>query len=451
VLHNNYPSLWIEIKATGGLKIYTTLNMKDQLAADRAVDFVAPPRGGIYNPNRNADTEVLIQPGTGAVRAIAIDRRYGKGYGEDEVNYAVNSNYGGGEGVQTGSSSKIFTLITALKQGFPFGYKIKIQSPTTVSGYQNCQHVFLNPYPVTNSEGATKGVQSWPLYSATVSSINVYFAHLEQQVGLCQTVQTAVDMGMTRADGKSLLRWDHNLGSNGEPADDVTSFTLGSVAVSPMSMAAAYASVAARGWYCAPKVLTKILTSTGGQIPVQPDPCHRDMSQGVADAANYILQGVLTVGTAAGRGIGRPAAGKTGTGNSGGYAAFAGYTPTLAGYVSVFNPIDPTNPAGEMLGQNSCFRQFIPPSPSYLDCPGQMYGDDAPAATWEYSFLDGAQLGRPIPFVGPPSSYFRQGPGDGGPTTVPKKGRKHGGGPPPPPGGGPPPPPTPTPTPTPGH
>ena len=71
--------------------------------------------------------------------------------------------------------------------------------------------------------------------------------------------------------------------------------------------------------------------------------CHRVLSADVAEAANYILQGVLlSPGTAAGRGINRPAAAKTGTANSGFYAAFAGYTPHLAGYVSVFNPIDPT-------------------------------------------------------------------------------------------------------------
>ncbi len=72
------------------------------------------------------------------------------------------------------------------------------------------------------------------------------------------------------------------------------------------------------------------------------------MSKAVADAANYILQGVLVSGTAAGRGIGRPAAAKTGTANGGYYAAFAGYTPTLAGYVSVFNPLNPTT-GGAML------------------------------------------------------------------------------------------------------
>jgi membrane peptidoglycan carboxypeptidase len=439
VLEVDYPSIWKQVNTTGGLRIYTTLNMQDQLAADHGVDYVMPHYSYAFNPHRNADAEVLIQPGTGAVRAIAIDRKFGNGPGEDDIDFAVNSTYGGStDGVQTGSSSKIFTLITALKDGYPFGHSIKIVSPSVVGPYYNCHHQYAGTFNVTNSEGPSgKGGETWQLYSASVASINVYFAHLEQQVGLCQTVQTAVEMGMTRADGTQLLKPDKALGVNGLSADNVTSFTLGSVGVSPMSMAAAYASVAARGWYCPPNALTKIETSRGKLLPLKPHGCHRDMSRAVADAANYILQGVLNnpLGTAYGHGIGRPAAGKTGTSNSGYYAAFAGYTPTLAGYVDVFNPIGPTTAAGEMLGEGSCYRDVGDDFPS---CPGQMYGDNAPRATWEYTFLR-AQLGYPVPFVSPPGYFFAQGAGDS-PVIVQPKPKKGKGSPPPgsPPGSPPP-------------
>jgi membrane peptidoglycan carboxypeptidase len=428
VLQRDYPAIWQQmIKGTGGLGLYTTLDMPDQDAAHNAVTFVEPQYSGSYNPGHNADTEVLIQPGTGAVRAIAINRNFAS----QQVDYAVNSDYGGGAGVQTGSSSKIFTLITALDDGYPFGHQIKVVSPSVVGPYYNChgdeagggttptgQYVPPGYFSVVNSEGDTgKGGDYYQLYSATVGSINVYFAHLEQQVGLCNVVKTAVDMGMTRADGGSLLKPD-----NGQlSADNYPSFTLGSVNVSPMSMATAYASVAADGMYCAPKVLTKIVTVTGTQLPLQPDSCHRDMSRAVATAANYILQGVLESGTAAGRTIGRPAAGKTGTANTGYYAAFAGWTPTLAGYVSVFNPLDPTT-GGAMLGSNSCFRQVGLGATGELSCPGQMYGDDAPGATWEDTFLN-AQLGPALSFPSVPgdSPFWAQGPGNvEKPVSTPK-------------------------------
>jgi len=447
VLKIQYPTVWNQINnGNGGLKIYTTLNMRDQIAADNAVNYVEPRYGGTYNPGHNADTEVLIQPGTGAVRAIAVNRRYGAGPGQDDIDYAVNSNYGGGAGVQTGSSSKIFTLITALKDNYPFGHSITVASPTTAGPYYNCHGDATPTWSPSNSEGPS-GKETWPLYAATVQSINVYFAHLEQQVGLCSVVRTAIDMGMTRADGVSLMASDGKAGTAGYqyPADDVPSFTLGSVYVSPMSMAAAYASVAARGWYCAPKVLTRIVTSTGQSVKLTPDPCHRDMSKAEADAASYILQGVLQSGTAAGRAlVGRDSAGKTGTADGGYYAAFAGFTPTLAGYVSVFNPTNPTG-AGAMVGDRSCWHQVQ--IGSGLACDSQMYGDDAPGATWDYTFQR-AQLGSAIPFVGVPadSIYWSLGPGSA-PKAVkaPKKKGGHGG----PPGkigpgpGGPPAPPTP--------
>jgi membrane peptidoglycan carboxypeptidase len=431
VLEINYPSIWNQINTTGDLAIYTTLNTQDQLAADRAVTYVQPPHNSTANPGNNADTEVLIQPGTGAVRAIAVNRIFG----QDDIDYAVNTNYGGGQGVQTGSSSKIFTLITALEQGKPFGYTIKVKAPATVGPFTNCQGQYVPAAAFNNAEGPSNGTEVWMLNQATVDSINLYFANLELQVGLCNVVKTAVDMGMTRADGTSLLRSDRALGAAGVSADNVSSFTLGSVYVSPMSMAAAYASVAARGVYCSPRAITSIqVISSGKQLPVQPAQCHRDMPKGVADAANYILQGVLNVpgATAAGRGIpGRQAAAKTGTANGGYYAAFAGYTPTLAGYVSVFNPTNPTG-AGAMLYPRACYRDL-----SGETCPSQMFGDNAPGATWEYTFLRAA-LGPNLSFVYPPASFFSLGAGLGAPKIIggkkpPKTGGGGGGGHGPPP------------------
>jgi membrane peptidoglycan carboxypeptidase len=432
VLEINDPSVWNEITTTGGLDIYTTLNMRDQMAAENAVDYVEPRHSETYNPGHNADTEVLIQPGTGAVRAIAINRKYGNGPGEDSIDYAVNAPYGGGEGVQTGSSSKIFTLITALEQGYPLGHSIKITAPAYVGPYYDCQNGYVAPAFFHNSEGPSNGTQVWMMNQALVDSINLYFVNLEKQVGLCSVVRTAVRMGMTRVDGTSLLKKD----GGQPPADQLPSFTLGAVDVSPMSMAAAYASVAANGRYCSPQAITKVVVqATGKTVLVPSRHCHRDMPAGVAEAANYILQGVLSVpgATAYGQGIGRPAAGKTGTSDGGYYAAFAGYTPTLAGYVSVFSPVNPTG-SGAMVGSNSDYQAA---SGGLSDCGGQMYGACAPASTWQMTFLH-AQLGRALSFAYPPPSFFSEGNGLGAPTTVSPK-RHHHPGQPPQPGHSPPP------------
>ena len=85
-------------------------------------------------------------------------------------------------------------------------------------------------------------------------------------------VHTAAGMGLTRADGTSLLSRDGSQDS----ADNIPSFTLGSVNVSPLSMAAAYATVAARGMYCSPVAIGKIINGTGKQ----PRRCRRPTATG---------------------------------------------------------------------------------------------------------------------------------------------------------------------------
>jgi membrane peptidoglycan carboxypeptidase len=424
------PLARAKLLSTGGLKVYTTLNEKDQQAANNAVNYVVPPNDGYYNPGHNADTEAMVQPGTGQIEAMAEDRPYGTGRGQTEINYAVNTAYGGSTGVQTGSSSKLFTLITALKQNTPFGFQLTVPGSTTITGYTNCAGDPTGTtangtlgYDVSNSEGPGNTTDS--LYTGTTNSINVFYAELEKKVGLCNVVHTAVDLGMTRADGTSLLSWD---GKHVPPADDFPSFTLGSVNVSPLSMAAAYATVAARGTYCSPVVMSKIVTSSDRTMPVPSANCHRVLSTDVADAVNYILQGVLTTGTADGIGglSGREAAGKTGTSNVANndgtpYAAFAGYTPNLAGYISVFNPVSPTGDT--MGGQNSCYRV----ESGGLSCPGEMFGANAPGSTWHMSF-DQADLGPVTYFVpvSPTSPFLSQG--DGTVVIQPPKPKKPKGG-----------------------
>jgi membrane peptidoglycan carboxypeptidase len=408
-----FSTAWNMLNSTGGLKIYTTLSRQDQHAAKQAVNYMVPqPPNGI-NPGANAASEVLIRPGTGQVLAIANDRSYGNGPHQTTQNYAVNSQYNGGAGVQTGSSSKLFVLLTALNQGVPFGFVQTVPAATTLTGFTNCAGAPAGEgdagpgsYTLINDSPSEKG--PFTLYLGTTQSVNIYYAMLERKVGLCNVVKTAQALGLRRADGRSLMKWD----GNSPPADDLPSFTLGSVNVSPMSMAAAYATVAARGVYCRPIAVNKILTRTGQKLPVQPANCHRVISAAVADAASYILQGVLTTGTAAGVGIGRPAAGKTGTSDNFDFAAFGGYTPNLAGYVSVFNPLSPID--HPMSGTGSCYR---------LGCPGEMFGADAPAHVWQMTFQHAYFPSPPANFVGVPlsSPLFALGNGQ----TPPAK-KKHG-------------------------
>jgi membrane peptidoglycan carboxypeptidase len=415
------PADRAKLLATGGLRIYTTLDPHDQRAANQAVNYWVPPRGP-SNPGHNADTEAVVQPGTGDIKAIAVDRPYGTGRGQTTIDLAVDTPYGGGAGVQSGSSNKLFVLVTALEQGVPFGYTETVQNHAAISGYTDCSGQDTGgAYTLVNASKADAGTFS--LYTGTTLSINTFYAQLEKKVGLCNVAQTAVALGDHRVDGSSIMRGEGKPGSRNYqyPADQTPSFTLGSINVSPLTMAAAYATVASRGMFCHPVALTKITTGTGKTLPVPTAGCHRAIPAAIADAANYILQGVLINGTAGGEGIGRPAAGKTGTGDGPHYVDFAGYTPSLVSYTSVFYPPEPiTHP---LVGEQACYRG---------GCPGTMFGAQAPAQTWQMTF-EHSILGPVVGFVppDPTSQLFSLGNGQ----TVKQK-PKPGGRPTPGGGGG---------------
>src|SRR3954451_10147825 len=111
----------------------------------------------------------------------------------------------------------------------------------------------------------------------------------------------------------------------------VPSFTLGIADVSPLEMAGAYATVAARGMHCDPRPVTRILNADGRIFKTYPKVCQQVMQQNTADTINDILKGVMAPG-----GFGealtldKPSAGKTGTINSNMAVWFDGYTPALA-------------------------------------------------------------------------------------------------------------------------
>jgi membrane peptidoglycan carboxypeptidase len=419
------------LNGVGGLKIHTTLSHIDQRAAQRAVNYQMPPHSRLYNPGHNANTEVLLQPGTGKVKAIAINQPYGTGRGQTVNNYAVGPQYNGSYGMQIGSTGKVYTMVAALLQGMPFGFSMSVPKATTVTGFTNCKGQRAGWDNATQQAGAwtlhndeSEGGGHYTLYTGTTLSINTFFAHLEQKVGLCEVVKTADRMGLTWPDGRSLLKTDRSEGHH-LSADNIPSFTLGAANVAPIDVAAADATLPARGIYCHPIVVTSIVDRHGRHLPVKSAGCHRVLPPEIADAANYILQGDLTgLGTAANDGIGRPAASKTGTADNYYYAAFVGYTPELLGTVVVGNARDPVN--HPMIGEGSCYRG---------GCQGFMYGSMAPGKTWQMTFMHASLADPPRNFVAVPSDspFFSKGNGQyvpPKPKPKPKPRRS------PPPGGG---------------
>ena len=129
--------------------------------------------------------------------------------------------------------------------------------------------------------------------------------------------------------------------ADGSPLTPVKSFTLGIDEVSPLAMAEAYASFAARGMHCNSVSILEITDPNGARLPVPEPDCQQAIDQDIADGINQLLQGVMQRGTGTRAAISRPAAGKTGTTNRRVSVWFVGYTPDLATAVWAGNPSPP--------------------------------------------------------------------------------------------------------------
>lgn len=368
----------------GGLTIQTTLDWKVQRAAQRAVDDHVPAR----NSAHKAAAETLVEPGTGEIKGMAVDRRLGPDSrpGTTWINFAADADHGASIGMPSGSTFKVFTLAAALDQGLPFGTRLEAPNDFTPTGYRNCQDQRVgDPNTTLHNAGDGEGGKTFSLVTGTWHSVNTFFLGLEKKVGLCETVQMAEKLGMRQA--------------NGKPLQQFPSFTLGFNPVSPTRLAAAYAAFAARGRYCDPIVFKKITDATGKELPVPSANCHQAIDKGVADGVNYVLTGVLTKGTAQGNEIGRPAAGKTGTVDNFSAAWFAGYTPDLASAVWVGDP-------------RGGFRYPMDSLCMDGNCYGQVFGATIPAPIWHDTMVDALDGTPQHDFHAPPSEYFSKGSGE---------------------------------------
>jgi membrane peptidoglycan carboxypeptidase len=117
-----------------------------------------------------------------------------------------------------------------------------------------------------------------------------------------------------------------------DPAREmVPSFTLGVASVSPLELADAYATFAARGLHCDPRPVTSIDDSNGHQLKTYPEQCQQVIAAPVADAVNDVLRGVQSpTGFGAALQLNQESAAKTGTNDDNMSVWYMGYTPDLA-------------------------------------------------------------------------------------------------------------------------
>ncbi len=168
------------------------------------------------------------------------------------------------------------------------------------------------------------------MYTGTRRSVNTYFAQLERDAGLCNTVKAAESMGI-------VVPFDpDNKDSKGRSApitNQVGPFTLGVTNVSPLDMAAAYATPASGGEYCKPLPVASVVDLNGEVVKEYEPECERVLSKDEAAQINDILRGVQQpggFGYSNGTALRVMSAAKTGTTQDNKAVWYAGYTPELS-------------------------------------------------------------------------------------------------------------------------
>ncbi|MEV1142635.1 transglycosylase domain-containing protein [Micromonospora sp. NPDC049799] len=377
----------------GGYRIVLSLDPKIQAAAEENVGT----KENTGSPFANGI--VVSEPGTGRVKAMAVNRTYSLDLSENgqssnpEAGPNVKANYpntvapllGGGSlpGYQAGSTFKMFPMLAALNAGKPL-------STSFNAPYRYRSEVY-NGWAPTNASGAMSGQQT--MWSAFGKSVNTYWVWLEEQIGADKGVRLAEQLG---------LRWRTDVDrEHAAPARASTwgAFTLGVSDATPLEMANAYAAIAADGRYCEAIPVqaiynrdgtpTMFRTASGIEREVAKPRCRQvvnaDAARAATDAARCPTGDTPARGSCGGwstadsvRGtVGRPVAGKTGTTDSTRSAWFVGYTPELAAASFISDPDNPFNAVGDGQSQipikavsetlrdalkGTPPRQFTPPS-----------------------------------------------------------------------------------------
>jgi membrane peptidoglycan carboxypeptidase len=389
----------------GGYKVVLSIDPRIQAAAQKNV---------LANIGMNrtfAHGVVIVQPRTGMVKAMGLNRTYsldqtrngpssGNSNGKGSYPNTVSPLNGGGLsdiGYQAGSTFKMFTMLTALNAGLKLT-KSYYSPRTYVSQYRadpGERGTCGGRWCPSNASGAMTGTQN--MWTGFGKSVNTYFVQLEQAVGADNVVKMAESLGLT---------WHNDLDRTlaAYPRSKKWgAFTLGVADTTPLEMATAYAAVAGDGLYCEALPVESITNPDGSPatwkdnegktVEVAAPRCKQVVPQAVARAATDAARCVTGYGAATGscggwntagsvRGMaGRPIAGKTGTTDQTRAAWFVGFTPELAGASFVADPDNPNNAVGDsnynmpleavaytlrdaLKGQP--IRTFTPPPPSVV-------------------------------------------------------------------------------------
>ena len=280
----------------------TTIDLDLQLKARAAIESV------LRNPDGPAAALVAIDPRSGEVKAMFG----GRNFRQSQFNLAAQAKR------QPGSAFKPIVLAAAMSEGISPVTELE-SKPVSIDAGDRI-------WKVTNYDKTYLGRVS--LSRAMVSSDNSVYAQLTDVVGPKAIVETAHELGI-----RSRLAPYFSIG-------------LGSVAVSPLELARAYATLANEGrrvdgsvFGNRPRVVDSVEFFRSSRVHDNAAIPTQVMEESHAELLTDILEDVVQSGTGTRAAIaGREVAGKTGTTDNYGDAWFVGYTPDLVVAVWVGYP-----------------------------------------------------------------------------------------------------------------
>jgi 1A family penicillin-binding protein len=283
----------------GGLKVYTTVNLDMQRAAEAEVTRALVEIEKRQGTRKTSGADVLqaalvaLDPHTGEVRAMVG----GRDFTQSSFNRATQAKR------QPGSAFKPFVYAAALERGY---------SPATLIENLDVPIMTLQGAWVPEDEHLDS--PSITMRMALRTSSNRAAVRMLDEVGIPITVQYAQRMGV---------------GS----VPSVPSLALGSGEVTLLSMTTAFSTFANEG-LVPPAVLVRRVEGNDGEVLYLNDQVQqRAISETTAFQMAEMLADVVNSGTgwpARREGFMLPAAGKTGTTNDYHDAWFIGFTPHLA-------------------------------------------------------------------------------------------------------------------------
>ena len=208
---------------TGGLKVYTSLDMDAQKELEETVKNTMPD-------SELETASVMLDPNTGRVIALVG----GKDYSKSEFNRAVDAKR------QVGSTMKPFLYYAALENGF---------TASTTFTSEETTFTFDNDKTYSpQNNNSTYGNKPISMATAIAYSENIYAVKTHMFLGEDTLVDMAERLGIT------------------SKLDEVPSLALGTSEIGMLEMAGAYVAFANEGYKVTPHFITKVVDKEGNVL-----------------------------------------------------------------------------------------------------------------------------------------------------------------------------------------